>query len=141
MPWSDRGSYLVTKTHTPSFDSPWFCLAYGAFVIVCSSFVPLLWLIRRNSTIRGINSGEAPGKYENTPMGGGGQSCVLACGRIVRCDAVVVASWLSLLCGVREWGGPHVALQRQLQRRRTPAAGQFRSRVVDSSAPESDHDW
>ena len=35
--------------NTPSFDSPWFDLSYGAFAIVYSSLVTLLWLIHRDS--------------------------------------------------------------------------------------------
>ena len=34
--------------NTPSFDSPWFDLSYGAFFIVYSSLVTFLWLIHRD---------------------------------------------------------------------------------------------
>ena len=33
FPWPYRGSYFVRKKKTPSFDSPWFGLSYGAFAI------------------------------------------------------------------------------------------------------------
>ena len=48
FPWLYRGFYFV-KTHTSSFDSPWFGLAYGAFATVYSSLVTSLWLIHRDS--------------------------------------------------------------------------------------------
>ena len=41
--------FLLRKKKTPSIDSPWFGLSYGAFAIVYSSLVTSLWLIHRDS--------------------------------------------------------------------------------------------
>ena len=41
--------FLLREKKAPSFDSPWFGLSYGAFAIVYSSLVALLWLIHRDS--------------------------------------------------------------------------------------------
>ena len=66
IPWSYRRSYLE-KTKSPSFDSQWFCLPYGAFVIVHSLLVTLTWLNHRDSTISGINPGEGPDYFLSMP--------------------------------------------------------------------------
>ena len=50
FPCPCRGSYFVKRNkQDPSFNLPWFGLSYGAFAIVYSSWVTLLWLIHRDS--------------------------------------------------------------------------------------------
>ena len=43
--------FLLCKKKTPSLDSPWFGLSYGAFAIVYPSLVTLLWLIHSDSRV------------------------------------------------------------------------------------------
>lgn len=61
VPWSFLGSYLAKKKNAVIR----FLLSFCDFDFGCSSFETLLWLIRRDSTIRAINAAEGPEKYHN----------------------------------------------------------------------------